>query len=70
MESVTARSGGPLPPASLRVSGVIPALAEEETIAEAVRNALAAGADEVIVADGGSEDRTVELAGAAGARVV
>lgn len=56
--------------ASLRVSVVIPALAEEQTIADAVRNAFAAGADEVIVADGGSEDRTAELAEAAGARVV
>jgi glycosyltransferase involved in cell wall biosynthesis len=58
------------PSADLRVSVVIPALAEEQTIADAVGNAFAAGADEVIVADGGSEDRTVELAEAAGARVV
>jgi rSAM/selenodomain-associated transferase 2 len=65
MASLDSRS-----PSTLRVSVVIPALAEEQTIAEAVGNALAAGADEVIVADGGSEDRTVELAEAAGARVV
>ena len=52
---------------SARVSVVIPALREEATIADAVRNAFAAGADEVIVADGGSDDRTAALAAAAGA---
>ncbi|HJM90074.1 MAG TPA: TIGR04283 family arsenosugar biosynthesis glycosyltransferase [Dehalococcoidia bacterium] len=55
---------------SARVSVVIPALREEATIADAVRNAFAAGADEVIVADGGSDDRTAALAAAAGARIV
>ena len=51
------------------VSVVIPPLNEETTIAAAVRNALAAGADEVIVADGGSDGRTIALARAAGERV-
>ena len=60
----------PPPGRRLRVAVVIPALAEEPSIAGAVRNALAAGADEVVVADGGSADRTVELARAAGARVL
>jgi rSAM/selenodomain-associated transferase 2 len=49
---------------------VIPALAEEQAIAGAVRNAFAAGADEVVVADGGSSDRTVAEARSAGATVV
>ncbi|MEE8338364.1 MAG: TIGR04283 family arsenosugar biosynthesis glycosyltransferase [Dehalococcoidia bacterium] len=70
MASVAARSAVPPPSARPRVSVVIPVLAEQATIAEAVSNAFAAGADEVIVADGGSADRTVELAQAAGARVV
>lgn len=56
------------PPRDLSV--VIPTLAEERTIERAVANAFAAGADEVIVADGGSPDATVALAKLAGARVV
>lgn len=52
------------------VSVVIPALDEETTIAEAVGSAIAGGASEVIVADGGSRDRTVEIAEGAGAHVV
>ncbi len=56
--------------ADARVSVVIPALAEEEAIAGAVRNAFAAGADEVVVADGGSLDATVVRARSAGAAVV
>lgn len=44
------------------VSVIIPALNEEEAIAAAIRSARAAGAGEVIVADGGSADGTVEAA--------
>ena len=40
------------------VSVIIPTLNEEEWIAGAVESAFAAGAAEVIVADGGSDDRT------------
>jgi glycosyltransferase involved in cell wall biosynthesis len=59
----------------LEVSVVIPCLNEEDGIAavvEAARDALAAaGIDgEVIVVDNASEDRSAELAAAAGARVV
>ena len=54
----------------LSVSVVIPALNEAEQITRAVETALAAGAAEVIVADGGSSDNTAELAAAAGATVV
>lgn len=53
-----------------RLSVIIPTLSEEATIRGAVRGAFAAGADQVIVSDGGSRDRTVELATAAGARIV
>jgi glycosyltransferase involved in cell wall biosynthesis len=59
----------------LRVSVVIPCLNEEENIEECVRSALAAMETagirgEVVVADNDSEDRSAELAAAAGARVV
>lgn len=48
----------------LRVSVVIPALNEEERLAEAIRSAREAGADEVIVADGGSADETARIGSA------
>jgi glycosyltransferase involved in cell wall biosynthesis len=59
----------------LHVSVVIPCLNEEENIEECVRSALAAMETagirgEVVVADNDSEDRSAELAAAAGARVV
>jgi rSAM/selenodomain-associated transferase 2 len=50
------------------VSVIIPALDEESGIAEAVRSV--AGGAEVIVVDGGSRDRTIAVARAAGARVL
>jgi glycosyltransferase involved in cell wall biosynthesis len=52
------------------VSVVIPCLNEEEPIAGVVAEVLAQGADEVIIVDNGSTDRTAERARAAGARVV
>jgi rSAM/selenodomain-associated transferase 2 len=52
------------------VSVIIPSLNEAERIAHAVAAAFAAGASEVIVADGGSTDATVESARRSGARVV
>jgi len=54
----------------LRISVVIPTLEEGRTIAGAVRGAFDAGADEVVVADGGSSDGTVTAAHDAGARLV
>ena len=53
-----------------RVAVVIPTLNEEEPIAEVIRSVPRDAVDEVIVADSGSEDRTVERARAAGARVI
>src|SRR6188474_131253 len=53
------------------ISVVIPALNEEEPIADVVRQCLATALPgEVIVVDNGSSDRTAECARAAGARVM
>lgn len=49
---------------------VIPALNEAERIGATIDAARAAGAAEVIVADGGSSDATIELARARGAAIV
>lgn len=46
----------------MKVSVIIPALNEEDRIASAARSAWDAGADEVIVVDGGSTDRTTAIA--------
>lgn len=53
-----------------QISVVIPAQNEAALVAAAVRSALAGGASEVIVADGGSADGTTLFATAAGARVI
>ena len=45
-----------------RISVIIPALDEEASIARAIRSCREAGPCEVIVVDGGSRDRTVEIA--------
>lgn len=55
---------------AVAVSVVIPALNEEVSIAAAIDAARAAGAAEVIVADGGSGDATVAVAVKCGARVI
>ncbi len=52
------------------LSVIIPGLNEEHIIAEVVAHALSEPGIEVIVVDGGSGDRTVEVATAAGARVL
>lgn len=59
-----------MPAARPRVALVIPTLNEEEAIGEVVRAVPRDAVDEIIVADSGSTDRTVERAEAAGARVV
>jgi len=53
-----------------RVGLVIPTLNEEEPIAHVIRSIPRDVVDDVIVADSGSDDHTVERAHAAGARVV
>jgi glycosyltransferase involved in cell wall biosynthesis len=55
----------------MNVSVVIPALNEEEPIADVVRACLATGIpSEVMVVDNGSTDRTAERAREAGARII
>ena len=56
--------------AAVAVSAIIPALNEATTVAAAIDAARAAGAAEVIVADGGSSDETIAVAASRGARVV
>lgn len=52
------------------VTVVIAALNDERWIAAAVDSAFAAGSDDVIVSDGGSLDRTRDIAASRGARVI
>lgn len=52
------------------LSIIIPAIDEAENVARAVDSALACGAAEAIVVDGGSRDATATLAAERGARVV
>jgi len=54
----------------MELSVIIPALNEKERIGHAIASAFRLGADEVIVADGGSSDATCGRARTAGARVV
>lgn len=54
----------------MRISVILPALDEEAGIAAAIRSCLRGDPCEVIVADGGSRDRTAEIAREAGATVI
>jgi glycosyltransferase involved in cell wall biosynthesis len=54
----------------LQATLVIPALNEEESISQVLSTVDAALLHEIIVVDGGSQDRTVEIAKANGARVI
>jgi glycosyltransferase involved in cell wall biosynthesis len=54
----------------LRIAAIIPVLDEEGAIGTVVTAIPRDWVDDVIVVDGGSRDRTVDAAGAAGARVI
>lgn len=56
-------------PQPMRLSVIIPTWYEAANVARAVASAQAAGADEVLVVDGGSQDATCAQAAAAGAVV-
>ena len=45
----------------MKISVIIPTLNEAQNVAQAVQSAWACGADEVIVADGGSNDDTLAI---------
>jgi glycosyltransferase involved in cell wall biosynthesis len=70
MEPLTVTSAPPPGRRRLRVAAVIPTLDEEAAIATVIAAIPRDRCDEIIVADSGSRDRTVERARAAGARVV
>jgi rSAM/selenodomain-associated transferase 2 len=53
-----------------RIAVIIPTLNEESALEAAIRSARDAGAAEIIVSDGGSRDRTLEVAARCGARLV
>jgi rSAM/selenodomain-associated transferase 2/rSAM/selenodomain-associated transferase 1 len=57
-------------PGSYDISIIIPALNEAECLGQTVAGLIGQPGVEVIVADGGSRDRTVPLATAAGAKVI
>ena len=52
------------------VSVIIAALNEEEAIANVINSVPRNLADEILVVDNGSKDRTAEIAEAAGARII
>ena len=54
----------------MQVTAIIPALNEQETIADVVRAVPRTISQEIIVVDNGSTDATAERAAAAGARVI
>lgn len=60
----------PIGRAKPRVSLIVPTLNEEHTIVDVIGEVPSGAVDEIIVADSGSNDRTVERARLAGARVV
>ena len=62
--------GQPAAPLPDVLSVIIPALNESPRIADVLRHLLAARSVEVIVADGGSDDDTAEIARGCGARVI
>jgi glycosyltransferase involved in cell wall biosynthesis len=72
VNDVAHKSNAPQPAAHRPavVSAIIPCLDEEATIARVVTAVLAQNVSEVVVVDGGSQDRTVDQATAAGARVI
>ncbi|MFI4875839.1 MAG: TIGR04283 family arsenosugar biosynthesis glycosyltransferase [Blastopirellula sp. JB062] len=54
----------------MRVSVITAALNEELNVQAAIRSAIEAGADEVVVVDGGSSDATADVAAQTGANVI
>lgn len=55
---------------SMRIAVVIPTLNEEESLERAIASARETDPEEIVVSDGGSRDRTLAIAEAAGVRVM
>ena len=55
---------------SMRIAVVIPTLNEEESLERAIASARETDPEEIVVSDGGSRDRTLGIAEAAGVRVM
>lgn len=53
-----------------RIAVVIPTLNEESSLERAIASARDTDPDEIVVSDGGSRDRTLEIAGSCGVRVI
>ena len=66
------RATAPVPPPAngARTAAIIPVLNEQVALAELLADWPAGVVDEIVVVDGGSTDRSVEVARAGGARVV
>ena len=54
---------------AMRISVIIPTINESESIRAAVEHAIGAGADEVVIADGGSTDDTIAIAKSLGCEI-
>ncbi len=58
------------PPATSNISVIIPTLNEADNIAKTIQRAASPATSEIIIADGGSTDATINIAASCGAKVL